>query len=106
MERYNPLEVKIRMVSIPKVKALKYWQTLLRAAETGADLPRGWDVEIQWRNPMTRSGVTKRWRADAFSDAINESRSGFIEAVREICLEKIAYHERMTRWKRRQKTRK
>ncbi len=97
MERYNPLELKIRMVSLPrKTKSLTYWQTLLRALDSGAELPRGWDVEISWRNPMTRSGVTKKWRSDAFADAVNESRAGFITGVRDMIVSKIDYHRRMT----------
>ena len=79
----NPLQIKIRPVTLPKsVTPKRFFQTLLKAIDTGSDLPRGWEVDLHWRNPGTRHGLTKRWRSDAFVDAISDSREGFVWIVR------------------------
>ena len=78
----NPLQIRIRAVSLPKgVTPEKYHERLLAVIHEGAALPRGWNVEIHWRNPSTKVGATKQWRSDDFESAIDESRSGFVAAV-------------------------
>lgn len=79
----NPLQLRIQAVSLPKrMTPEKYLRRLIQAIDTGEALPRTWDVQLHWRNPGTRVGVTKRWRKDAFLDAIQESRAGFVDIVR------------------------
>lgn len=81
--RNNPLQIKVKPVTLPKnVTQKRYFQVLLKAIDSGSDLPRGWQVDIHWRNPKTRMGATKRWRSDNFADAIADSREGFVSIVR------------------------
>jgi hypothetical protein len=87
--RTNPLEIKTKAVSVPRsVSRKRYLQTLLKVIDNGADLPRGWEVEIWWRNRLSR-GSTRFWRSDDFVDAIADSRSGFVSILRRAIVSKI-----------------
>lgn len=74
---------------VPKVTEKRYLQTLIRAIDSGEELPRNWEVDLYWRNPKTRHGATKRWRSDDFMSAIMESRSGFVDIVRGALVRKL-----------------
>jgi hypothetical protein len=90
-QRRNPLEISIRALSLPKgVKPARFIRELIRASDTGEDLPRGWDVEIGWRNPATRSGRTRHWQFDEFSAAVADSSPGFNTLLRRILVRKLA----------------
>lgn len=65
--RVNPLQLRVRAVSLPKrLKPVTYLKTLIHSLDTGEPLPSSWDVEIHWRNPKTRSGRTRHWQNDEF----------------------------------------
>jgi hypothetical protein len=74
----NPLQIKLRAKSLPKsVTPKRYYQRLLQHLTEGKPLPPLWDVELSWRNPKTKQGLTKRWRSDDFESAVSDSREGF-----------------------------
>jgi len=74
----NPLQIKLRVNSLPKsITPKKFYRRLMAVIKEGRDLPPSWDVEIYWRNPGTRHGLTKRWRSDDFVSAVSDSREGF-----------------------------
>lgn len=76
--RFNPLQIKIDVVSLPRrVKPETFHKRLLAAIDSGEDLPRGWNVQISWRNPATKNGRTKNWQTDEFTDALSNSSAGF-----------------------------
>lgn len=76
--RRNPLQVRVNAIRLPKrLKRSTYLKRLLDAISSGEDLPRGWQVEIEWRNPATKNGKTKHWQADDFVDALANSSAGF-----------------------------
>lgn len=86
----NPLQIKIKVNSLPRnVSPKRFNQRLLDVIDEGADLPSSWDVEIFWRNPKTRHGLTKRWRSDDFVSAIFESRSGFVSIIRSALVRRL-----------------
>ena len=74
----NPLQIKLRAKSLPRtVTPTKYYQRLLQFLTEGRELPRAWIIELHWRNPGTKHGMTKRWRFDDFESAVSDSRAGF-----------------------------
>lgn len=86
----NPLEIRIEAISVPRrMTPEKYLKALLKTTRTGADLPRGLEVEIHWRNPNTKKGNTKHWRSDEFQDALSESTPGFRGVVYESILKQL-----------------
>jgi len=86
----NPLQIRIEAVSIPRgTKPRVYLSKLIQAIDTGQDLPRGWDVQLHWRNPHTISGATRNWRQDDFVDAVADSRPGFNDIVRNAILKRL-----------------
>ena len=82
--RNNLLQIRVKARSIPKsVKPKRYLQILLDVIDGRRnDVPPLWDVALFWRNPGTKHGLTRLWREDSFTDAVNESRSGFVQIVR------------------------
>lgn len=88
--RKNPLQIRIEAISLPRnVKPVRFLKELIRAADTGEDLPRGWDVRIHWRNPATRSGKTRFWQPDEFAAAVADSSAGFRTLLRRILVRKL-----------------
>lgn len=86
----NPLQVRLKAVSVPPgVSPRRYHQRLLQFITEGKPLPRAWEVELWWRNPRTKHGVTKRWRSDSFEDAISESRSGFVSIIYDVLVRRL-----------------
>ena len=79
--RKNPLQLKIRPVSIPRGIATQEFLEVLHGAVRGGDLPDDWEVEISWRNPATKKGRSAHWQTNDFAQAISESSSGFATAV-------------------------
>lgn len=78
----NPLQIRVEALSVPKgTTARVYLSRLIRAIDTGEDLPRGWQVLLHWRNPRS-GGKTRNWRNDDFVDAVADSRPGFNGIVR------------------------
>lgn len=74
----NPLQVRLKAKSLPKnLSPERYYARLMQVISEGRPLPESWDVEIHWRNPGTKHGVTKRWRSDDFESAVSDSREGF-----------------------------
>ncbi len=88
--RKNPLQIRVEAISIPKrIKPLVYMRELIHAVDTGEDLPRGWSVDIHWRNPATRSGRTRHWQSDEFSGAVADSSAGFRTLLRRMLVRKL-----------------
>jgi len=86
----NPLQIRVEAVSVPRgTSPRKYLTELIRAIDTGSDLPRGWDVRLHWRNPNTLSGLTRNWRNDDFVDAVADSRPGFNSIVRNALVKRL-----------------
>ncbi len=88
--RNNPLGIRIRPFSIPKsISSVSFFARLFQACEErlrngfAFPLPPAWDVRLWWINPRSR-GATRHWRWDDFIEAINESRDGFVEIVKQI----------------------
>lgn len=74
----NPLQVRLRVKSLPQyVTPRKLYQRLMQVIKDGRDIPASWDVEVLWRNPKTRHGLTRKWRSDDFVSAVADSREGF-----------------------------
>jgi len=74
----NPLQIRLRVKSLPKsVTPKKLYQRLIENIREGRPLPPLWDVELWWRNPKTKHGLTKTWRSDDFESAVSDSREGF-----------------------------
>jgi len=88
--RYNPLEIRVQAVSLPKgTKPEAYLRRLIRAVDNEEPLPRGWDVRLHWRNRETRSGRTRRWQEDDFLNAVQDSRSGFNDILRGLLVSRL-----------------
>jgi hypothetical protein len=80
----NILEIKVRKVELPKgTTARQYFAGLKKALRT-QELPEGWKVDIEWRNPNTIKGRTKNWQTAEFTKALRESRKGFTTVVKKI----------------------
>jgi len=74
----NPLQIKLRVNSLPKrVTPEIFYTRLIEAIQGKRDLPPLWDVEIGWRNPGTRYGLTREWRYADFETVVSDSREGF-----------------------------
>jgi hypothetical protein len=74
----NPLQIKVRVNSLPKsVSPKRFLQRLMEHIKDDRPLPSLWDVEVGWRNPGTKYGLTKKWRYDDFESAVSDSREGF-----------------------------
>ena len=73
----NPLQIKLRVESLPRVSPKRYYQRLLQYITQGRELPENWSIKVAWRNPKTKHGLTKRWREDDFESAVDGSRDGF-----------------------------
>ena len=74
----NPLQIRLRVKSLPKyVTPRKLYQRLMKAIQEGSDIPPSWDVEVWWRNPNTRHGLSRKWRSDDFVSAVADSNAGF-----------------------------
>lgn len=89
-KRRNPLQLRVEALSLPKnVKPVRYLKELIRAVDTGEDLPLRWDVRLHWRNPATRSGRTRYWQEDDFSAAVADSSSGFNSMLRRLLVRQL-----------------
>jgi hypothetical protein len=74
----NPLQIRLRVNSLPKrVTPEMFHRRLIEVLKGKRDLPPLWDVEIGWRNPGTKHGLTKKWRYADFETAVSDSREGF-----------------------------
>lgn len=74
----NPLQVKLKAKSLPRgLSPKRYYQRLAQFITEGRSLPESWEVDVYWRNPGTKHGLTKRWRSDDFESAVSDSREGF-----------------------------
>ena len=73
----NPLQIRLRAISLPRVKPQTYYRRLMQVITEGRPLPESWNVELHWRNPNVKHGLTKRWRKDDFESAVSDSRDGF-----------------------------
>lgn len=74
----NPLQIRVRVISLPKsVTPKAFHQRLIQVITEGRSLPWSWQVEVGWRNPGTKHGLTKKWRFDDFESAVSDSREGF-----------------------------
>lgn len=88
-KRSNPLQVRIQARSVPKGMSPKQYLRALLRATSGAELPRGVEVELHWRNPKTKNGKTKIWRHEEFEDAIAGSSLGFVNVVRRAIMRRL-----------------
>lgn len=91
--RTNPLEIRVVALRIPKsrVSPLGYLRALLQAVDTET-LPRGWQVELHWRNRETSAGRTAEWQNGPWSEVLADSNAnglGFSTALRRILQRKI-----------------
>lgn len=87
----RPIQVRIRRESLPRgVSPDEYWSTLREAASSGGELPDDWEVRIEWRNPTTKTGRSKDWQSNDFSQAIGESSAGFAMVVGNAIDQKIS----------------
>jgi hypothetical protein len=78
------LQIKIRRIETPAgLTGKKYIAGLKRAVRTG-ELPEGWAVDVAWRNPDTKVGVSKDWQEGDFESVLSESSSGFKTAMMNI----------------------
>src|SRR5215831_10005357 len=74
----NPLQIRLRVKSLPKyVTPRKLYQRLMAVIKSGAEIPESWDVEVWWRNPKTKHGLTRKWRSADFVTVVSDSREGF-----------------------------
>lgn len=80
----------MQAVSLPRrVKPEAYLRALIRSVDTGESLPRGWEVQIHWRNPATRSGRTRYWQDDEFAGAVADSSAGFNTLLRRMLVRRL-----------------
>lgn len=88
--RNNPLQIRLRARNLPKgVSVKRYHQRLIEHLTDGRPLPSSWDVELMWRNPKTKQGLTKRWRSDDFESAVADSREGFNALLHDILVRRL-----------------
>jgi hypothetical protein len=75
----NPLQIRLRVKSLPKsVTPAKLYRRLIQHLQNpDISLPPLWDIEVWWRNPNTKHGLTRKWRSDDFESAVSGSREGF-----------------------------
>jgi hypothetical protein len=86
----NPLQIRVRARSLPKgVSVKRYLQRLIQHMTEQKPLPESWDVELSWRNPKTKVGLTKRWRSDDFESAVSDSREGFNDLLHQILVRRL-----------------
>lgn len=86
----NPLQMRVEAISLPKnITPERYIKKLIQVADSGEDLPRDWDVRLHWRNPETRSGRSRFWQEDDFSQAIVDSSAGFYRLLRSMLVNKL-----------------
>jgi hypothetical protein len=77
----NPLEINIKKVYLPPgTTGPEYLAGLKRALQT-KKLPEDWVVNLEWRNPNTKSGKTKHWQSGDWNNVLRKSRSGFATVV-------------------------
>src|SRR5690242_17324450 len=76
-DRYNPIEFKLQLLALPRsVTRIRYLQGLIRVIGDRQPLPRGWDVRIHWRNPMS-AGASGHWHIESLDSAVESSRDAF-----------------------------
>jgi hypothetical protein len=86
----NPLQIKLRAKSLPRnLSPRRFYQRLIQVITEGKSLPPSWDVELYWRNPNVKHGLTKRWRSDDFESAVSDSRDGFNILLHDALLRKL-----------------
>jgi len=91
----NPLNLRIRAVTVPKnMTPDKFLRSLLAVIDDGADMPRGVEVELHWRNPATKHGKSRNWDSGEFIEVITDSSPGFQTAVRRMIFKKLAQFRR------------
>lgn len=79
----NPLQLSLRVNSLPKtITPKRYYTRLIQFITEGKELPPSWDVQVQWRNKGTRhfAGNTSwKWNAGDFETVVSDSadRGGF-----------------------------
>ena len=81
--RSNPLELSVKAISLPKrVSIQRYYQMLLEVVDgRRVSLPRGWVVEVRWRNALAiRLGMNPD--SEDFAEAIQNSRGIFVDLIR------------------------
>lgn len=86
----NPLQIRLRARSLPKgVSPKRYLQRLIKHMTEGQPLPESWDVELGWRNPKTKHGMTRKWRYDDFESAVSDSREGFNALLHDVLVRRL-----------------
>jgi len=77
----NPLQIRLRVESLPKsVKPKAYFRRLIQFITEGRELPPAWDVRVMWRNPKTKHyGYNRswKWQEGDFETVVSDSREGF-----------------------------
>jgi hypothetical protein len=85
----NPLQIRLRARSIPKISPKRFYQRLIQHMTQGRPLPDSWIVEIGWRNPATKYGRTRRWQYDDFESAVSDSRAGFNDLLHDALVRRL-----------------
>ena len=92
--RDNPLQIGLRVISLPKVSPKRFHQRLIQFIDEGRPLPSSWQVEVRWRNPKTKhrpQNATWKWQTDDFESAVSESadRGGFNMILRDALVRRL-----------------
>lgn len=87
----TPIEFRIRALKVPRgVSGKSYLRTLLDSMSTPENpLPRGFQVELFWRNPEVSAGRSKNWQSNDFLSAVSDSNAGFASALRGVIQRKL-----------------
>lgn len=88
----NPLQIKLRVDSLPKsVTPKKFYRRLIDVVAGRAEMPSSWIVNVAWRNPKTKHGETKRWQEGDFETVVSDSadRGGFNQILQDALVRRL-----------------
>lgn len=85
----NRLKIEVVPVTIPAgVTHAEMLPELYRSVDRRR-LPRGWEVDLAWRNPDTAHGHSRNWKQGDWTTVLSASTSGFSTALKSIIAEEM-----------------